>query len=68
MEAGKAAQDFNAGLSEDEENRVLEELKADGCNVVEVPDKTAWQEACAQVITDNTAGLEDLYQQLVDMA
>lgn len=68
MEAGKAAQEFNAGLSEDEENRVLEELKTDGCNVVEVPDKTAWQEACAQVITDNTAGLEDLYQQLVDMA
>ena len=68
MEAGKAAQEFNAGLSEDEENRVLEELKADGCNVVEVPDKTAWQEACAQVITDNTAGLEDLYQQIVDMA
>ena len=68
MEAGKAAQEFNASLSEDEENRVLEELKADGCNVVEVPDKTAWQEACAQVITNNTAGLEDLYQQLVDMA
>ena len=68
MEAGKAAQEFNASLSEDEENRVLEELKADGCNVVEVPDKTAWQEACAQVITDNTAGLEDLYQQIVDMA
>ena len=68
LEAGKAAQEFNAGLSEDEENRVLEELKADGCNVVDVPDKTAWQEACAQVITDNTAGLEDLYQQLVDMA
>lgn len=68
MEAGKAAQEFNAGLSEDEENRVLEELKAEGCNVVDVPDKTEWQEACAQVITDNTAGLEDLYQQLVDMA
>lgn len=68
MEAGRLSQEFNASLSEDEENRVLEELKADGCNVVEVPDKTAWQEACAQVITDNTAGLEDLYQQLVDMA
>ena len=68
MEAGKAAQEFNASLSEDEENRVLEELKAEGCNVVDVPDKTEWQEACAQVITDNTAGLEDLYQQLVDMA
>lgn len=68
MEAGRLSQEFNASLSEDEENRVLEELKAGGCNVVDVPDKTAWQEACAQVITDNTAGLEDLYQQLVDMA
>ena len=68
MEAGRLSQEFNASLSEDEENRVLEELKAGGCNVVDVPDKTEWQEACAQVITDNTAGLEDLYQQLVDMA
>ena len=68
MEAGRLSQEFNADLSEDEENRVLEELKAEGCNVVDVPDKTEWQEACAQVITDNTKGLEDLYQQLVDMA
>ena len=68
MEAGRLSQEFNASLSEDEENRVLEELKAEGCNVVDVPDKTEWQEACAQVITDNTKGLEDLYQQLIDMA
>ena len=68
MEAGRLSQEFNASLSEEEENRVLDELKAEGCNVVDVPDKTAWQEACAQVITDNTAGLEDLYQQIVDMA
>lgn len=68
MEAGRLSQEFNAGLSEDEENRVLEELKAGGCNVVDVPDKSEWQAACAQVITDNTKGLEDLYQQLVDMA
>ena len=68
IEAGRLSQEFNASLSEDEENRVLEELKAEGCNVVDVPDKTEWQEACAQVITDNTKGLEDLYQQLVDMA
>ncbi len=68
MEAGRLSQEFNASLSEGEENRVLEELKAEGCNVVDVPDKTEWQEACAQVITDNTKGLEDLYQQLVDMA
>ena len=47
---------------------MLEELKAWVCTVVDVPDKSGWQAACAQVITDNTAGLEDLYQQLVDMA
>lgn len=67
MEAGKLAQEFNANLSETAENEVLEQLKAEGCNVVEVTDKTPWQEACAQVITDNTKGYEDLYQQIVDM-
>lgn len=49
------------------ENEVLEQLKAEGCNVVEVTDITPWQEATKQVITDNTKGYEDLYQQLLDM-
>ncbi len=66
-QAGKETQAYNAEISESAENDVLEELKASGCNVVDVPDKSAWVEAVSQVITDNTAGLEDLYQQLVDM-
>lgn len=68
MEAGKEVQKFNQNLSQTEEDKVLEQLKADGCNVVDVADKTPWQEACAQVVADNTKGLEDLYQQLLDFA
>lgn len=66
-QAGKETQAFNAEISESAENEVLEQLKAEGCNVVDVPDKTAWVEAVAPVIEANTKGLEDLYQQLIDM-
>ncbi len=67
MEAGAYASENNRANSESAENEVLEELKASGINVVDVPDKTPWQEATAQVIADNTKGLEDLYQKLVDL-
>ncbi len=68
MEAGKYAQEFNAQLSETEENKVLEQLKADGCNVIEVTDKQAWADACAKVIEENTKDQAELYQQLKDFA
>ena len=67
MEAGKATQAFNAELSAAEEAKVLEQLKAEGVNVVEVEDKSAWVEACHNTITANTASQAELYQQLVDM-
>ena len=67
MEAGKYAQDFNAKLSEDAENEVLEGLKASGCNVVEVADKAPWAEACKAVIEENTADQAELYQQILDL-
>lgn len=66
-EAGKDTQAFNASLSEDAENEVLEQLKSEGCNVVDVPDKSAWVEAVQDVISANTSGYEELYQQIVDM-
>ena len=67
MEAGKLAQEFNRQLSQDAENEVLEELKADGCNVVEVDNPAEWAEACAEVIRENTESQAELYQQLLDM-
>ena len=67
MEAGKYTQEFNAALSADAEAKVLEELKADGCNVVEVTDLAPWQEACSKVIEENTADQAELYQQIKDL-
>ncbi len=68
MEAGAYAQDFNAKLSADQEAKVLEELKAGGCNVVEVTDKASWAAACKDVIEANTADQADLYKQILDLA
>ena len=67
MEAGADTQAFNADLSETAENKVLDELKSSGCNVVDVPDKAPWQEACQKVISENTSDQAELYQQLLDM-
>ena len=67
MEAAADTQAFNADLSESAENKVLDELKSSGCNVVDVPDKTPWQEACAKVISENTSDQAELYQKLLDM-
>ena len=67
MAAAADTQKFNAELSETAENKVLDELRASGCNVVDVDDKTPWQEACAKVIKDNTSDQAELYQKLLDM-
>ena len=64
-EAGKYAQDFNANLSEGAENEVLDALKAGGCNVVDVTDKSVWADACADVISANTSDQAELYQQIL---
>ena len=66
-EAAEYASDFNKKLSQDAENEVLDELKAAGVNVVEVTDITPWQEACKDVIAENTKENADLYQQILDM-
>lgn len=67
LEAGKEVQAFNQQLSQSAEDEVLQQLKDEGCNVVDVPDKKPWQDACAKVISDNTSDQAELYQQLLDM-
>ena len=68
LEAGKATQAYNATISAEKEAEVLELLKAEGVTVIENVDKAALQEACAPVTAENTKGLEDLYQQILDLA
>ena len=69
MEAAKYASEQNAAGVQAAEDKVLEELKAAGVTVIEVPDKTAWQAAVADVkaIQSATAAYADLYQQILDM-
>ena len=67
VDAGKAASEYNRSISEEKENEVLEELKADGVTIVEVDDITPWQEAVKPVIEENIKGLEDYYQKIVDL-
>ncbi|KAB1440609.1 TRAP transporter substrate-binding protein [Candidatus Galacturonibacter soehngenii] len=66
-EASKYASEYNRKISEEAEKKVLEELKAEGVNVVEVTDITPWQEACKGIIESSTADSKELYQQIVDM-
>ena len=68
LEASKYASDFNAQISEESENAVLEELKAEGVNVIEVEGKTPWQEACKDVIAEYSADNAELYQEILDLA
>ena len=67
MQAGKEASEFNRQSCEEAENKVLEELKADGINVIEVDDITPWQEACKDIINESTKDNAELYQQILDM-
>lgn len=69
MEAAKYASEQNAAGVQAAEDKALEELKASGVTVIDVPDKSAWQAAVADVaaIKSATAAYADLYQQILDM-
>lgn len=69
LDAGKIASDYCREVSEQKEEAVLEQLKADGRNIIEVTDKTPWQEACKPIVEQYATGdLADIYQQILDMA
>jgi TRAP-type C4-dicarboxylate transport system substrate-binding protein len=68
VEAGKLASEFNAGLSEENENKCIEELKAEGVTFVEVADLQPWRDACADTIATATVGMEDYVKQIQDAA
>jgi tripartite ATP-independent transporter DctP family solute receptor len=66
-EAAKYASEFNQKLSQDNEKEVLDGLKAAGVNVVEVKDIKPWQEACKDVIAENTKDNAELYKKILEM-
>ncbi|MDD6714974.1 MAG: C4-dicarboxylate ABC transporter substrate-binding protein, partial [Firmicutes bacterium] len=68
-DAGKIASDYCRSKSEEIETQALDTLKSKGINIVEVSDKTPWQEACKPIADEYATGdLKDIYQQILDMA
>lgn len=66
--AGKVASDYCHQISEQKENETLEKLKAEGCVITEVPDKTEWQNACKPIADKYAAGdLAATYQKILDL-
>ena len=42
-------------------------VRKKGVTIVEVADKSPWIEACQPTVRKNIKGLEDVYQQILDM-
>ena len=69
QDAGKIASDYCRQVSESKENDVLDQLKSQGINIIDVPDKSVWQAACKPIADQYAAGdLADTYQKLLDLA
>ena len=67
QEAADYASQVCRQVSESKEAETLEALKAEGCTVIEVPDKTPWVEAVKDVVTANINGEDAAYQAILGM-
>lgn len=65
-QAAAECAEYNKEISEQGEADALAEL-GDSITVTEVPDKTPWVEACADVIADATKDYADLHKAIQDM-
>ena len=64
IDAGLATEEYNKNAAQENDDEMLELLKAEGVNVVEVPDKTEWQNKVADVIAKYSAGMEDIVERI----
>ena len=68
-EASKIASDYCHTIAVETEAKVLEDLKARGCNVIEITDMGPWEEACKAIAEENAQGdLADVYAQIKALA
>ena len=66
-EAAAYASQVCREVSESKENETLEALKAEGINIIEVPDKTPWVEAVKDTVAANINGEDDAYAAILAM-
>ena len=68
FEAAKLTMEYNKQIAQENDDNARKLLEEEGCNIIDVEDKTPWQEACSKIVGDYTKGYEDLYQKILDMA
>ena len=68
FEAGKATEEYARELCKEDIETCKADLEAKGVTFVEVEDKTPYREACADLISQFTSGIEDTYQAILDLA
>jgi tripartite ATP-independent transporter DctP family solute receptor len=66
-EAAKETEVWNRANIEELDNQLLEDIKKDGANVIEVPDKTPYINATKAVVTKYASGYEDYYNRIINM-
>lgn len=64
-EAAKETELWNKENIEKLDAELLEQIKAEGANVIEIEDKTSFVEATREVVSKYAAGYEDYYDQIV---
>lgn len=62
IEAGQETEEWNKENIEKLDAELLESIKAEGANVIEIEDKSSFQEATKAVVEKYAAGLEDYYE------
>lgn len=67
MEAARYASSVCRKKEAEITQNTYDELRKKGVTIVEVTDKTPWIEACQPTVKKNTSGLEDVYQQILDL-
>ncbi len=65
MEAAKETEEWNKANIEKLDAELLEQIKAGGANVIEVPDKSSFIEATKEVVTKYAADYEDYYEKII---
>ncbi len=64
IDAGLEAEEYNKNAAQENDDEMLELLRSEGVNIVEVPDKTEWQNKVADVIAKYSAGMEDIVDRI----
>jgi len=66
MEAAKETEEWNKENIEKLDTELLEQIKAEGANVIEIQDKSSFIEATKDIASKYAAGYEDYYEQIIN--